>query len=562
MSEMSLTGAVEGEWRKIRESVLRRDSFTCVDCKMPCDQDEADIHHLLPRSAGGSDEPSNLITLCDGCHAAHHPKLAAGLARRAIERWAVRLALWLDRQGTVPEQSQNFGPALRLFGLDRFRDGQLPVVQAALTGRSLLVVSPTGFGKTLCFQLPAVLRRGVSVVVSPLKALMGEQVSSLLRRKIPSSYINSDLGPDEKRLRYRLLASNHLKLLYVAPERFFVQSTNEQQQLSALRPAFLVVDEAHCVDQWGRDFRPEYGRLKEVREALGSPPILAFTATAGQEMQKRILASLGVPDAQVFVRGVDRPNIALLRWSVSINERPWAIEQLCRVQMPAKGKVMIFVPTRKIGMALQKYLGEHGLETPFYHSQLDESWDREQLLKRFVGDSRPEVDRIICTSAFGMGLDVPNVRMVIHWQHPSSIEDYLQEFGRAGRDGKASVAVLLHDRNNAQRDIGLLQFMADRAVESAQLSPNAATVASSHKTVQIDRMARLTTSRGCFRESLVGYFTGPKRAGRRSFSTWLLELVFADRGVRQERVVCCDACQQRLISRQGPLAFVKKVLGA
>ena len=554
---MNLT---EGDWLKIRESILRRDKFKCVECGKPCNRGEADIHHLVPRSAGGSDEPSNLVTLCDGCHAAHHPKLAAGLARRAIERWAVKLALWLDREGAVPEQSLNFGPALRLFGLDRFRDGQLPVVQAALTGRSLLVVSPTGFGKTLCFQLPAVLRRGVSVVVSPLKALMGEQVSSLLRRKIPSSYINSDIDPDEKRLRYRLLTSNYLKLLYVAPERFFVQSTNEQQQLRSLRPAFLVVDEAHCVDQWGGDFRPEYGRLKEVREALGSPTILAFTATAGQEMQKRILASLGVPDAQVFVRGVDRPNIALLRLNASINERPGAIEQLCRVQMPVEGKVMIFVPTRKIGTALQKYLGEHGLETPFYHSQLGNPWDREQLLKRFVGDSRPEVDRIICTSAFGMGLDVPNVRIVIHWQHPSSVEDYLQEFGRAGRDGKASVAVLLYDRDNAQRDIGLLRFMANRAVETAQLPAAAGIAASSHKKAQIDRMASLTTSSGCFRGSLVSYFTGPKRVARRSFSTWLLELVFADRGVRQQQVICCDACQQRLIVRQGSLAFVKKVL--
>jgi ATP-dependent DNA helicase RecQ len=561
MSGMSLTGAVEGDWHRVRDNILRRDKFKCVECEQPCNRDEADIHHLLPRSAGGSDEPSNLVTLCDGCHAAHHPKLAAGLARRAIERWAARLARWLDRAGTVPEESQDFGPALRLFGLDRFRDGQLPVVQAALTGRSLLVVSPTGFGKTLCFQLPAVLRRGVSVVVSPLKALMAEQVSSLLRRKIPSSYINSDIDPDERRLRYQLLASNHFKLLYVAPERFFVQSPNEQQQLKSLRPALLVVDEAHCVDQWGRDFRPEYGRLKEVREALGSPPILAFTATAGQEMQKRILASLGVPDAEVFVRGVDRPNIALLRWSVSINLRPWAIEQLCRAQMPTKGKVMIFVPTRKIGMALQKYLGEHGLETPFYHSQLGKPWDREQLLKRFVGDSRPEVDRIICTSAFGMGLDVPNVRMVIHWQHPSSIEDYLQEFGRAGRDGKPSVAVLLYDRNNAQRDISLLRFMANRAVEAAQLPPAAARASSSHKIAQIDKMAGLTTSRGCFRESLISYFTGPKRVARRSFSTWLLELVFADRRARQESVICCDACQQPLIVGQGPLAFVKKVLG-
>ena len=140
---------------------------SCVECGTSCHRADADIHHLLPRSAGGSDEPSNLVTLCDGCHAAHHPSLAAGLARRAIERWAARLALWLDREGAISEQSQNFGPALRLFGLARFRDGQLPVVQAALTGRSLLVVSPTGFGKTLCFQLPATLRRGVSVVVSP-----------------------------------------------------------------------------------------------------------------------------------------------------------------------------------------------------------------------------------------------------------------------------------------------------------------------------------------------------------------------------------------------------------
>ena len=557
-----MTGAVEGDWRRTRESILRRDGFRCVECGKACNPDEADIHHLLPRSAGGSDEPSNLITLCDGCHAAHHPKLSAGLARRAIERWAARLALWLDRQGSVSEEAEHFGPALRLFDLDRFRDGQLPVVQAALSGRSLLVVSPTGFGKTLCFQLPAVLRRGVSVVVSPLKALMGEQVSSLLRRKIPSSFINSDIGSDEKRLRYRLLASNCFKLLYVAPERFFVQSAQEQEQLRSVRPAFLVIDEAHCVDQWGRDFRPEYGRLKEVREALGSPPILAFTATAGQEMQERILESLGIPDAEVFVRGVDRPNIALLRRSVPLDERPGAIAQLCRFRMPGRGKVMIFVPTRKIGEALQKHLSEQGLETPFYHSRFSNAWEREQLLKRFSGESRPELDRIICTSAFGMGLDIKNVRMVIHWQHPSSIEDYLQEFGRAGRDGKASVAVLLHDQSDSRRDIGLLRFMADRAVKGAQLSPPVASIALNHKLAQIEHMARLTETPGCFRGALVGYFTGPKRPVRESFSTWLLEFVFADRAVRQQKVACCDACQRLIIDQKGPTAFVNQVLGA
>src|SRR5215469_3749905 len=198
---------------------------------------ELDVHHLLPRSAGGPDEPSNLITLCDGCHAARHPKLAGRLARRAMEKWAVRLARWLDRRRAIPDASRGFGTALRILGLERFRDGQLPIVQAALCGQSVLVVCPTGFGKTLCFQLPAILRSGVSVVVSPLKALMGEQVSSLLRRKIPSSFINSDIGSDEKRLRYRLLATNSFKLLYVAPERFFVRNVLEQEQLLSVRPA-------------------------------------------------------------------------------------------------------------------------------------------------------------------------------------------------------------------------------------------------------------------------------------------------------------------------------------
>ena len=213
----------------------------------------------------------------------------------------------------------------------------------------MLVISPTGFGKTLCFQLPAVLRQGVSIVVSPLKALMAEQVSSLLRLKIPATFINSDLDRDEKGLRYSLLRRESFKLLYAAPERFFVQNASELAALRSIRPAFLVIDEAHCIDQWGRDFRPEYGRLRELREALGSPPVLAFTATAGAEMQQQILASLGVSDAQVFVRDVDRPNISLLRWNASPTERPQIIAQLCRLQLPSDGKVMIFVPTRKIG---------------------------------------------------------------------------------------------------------------------------------------------------------------------------------------------------------------------
>ena len=548
------------DWGTVREAVLKRDNYKCVECGTPSGATEADVHHLLPRSAGGTDEPSNLVTLCDGCHAAHHPKLAGRLARRVMEKWAVRLALWLDRHRSISDASSNFGAALRLFGLDRFRDGQLPVVEAALCGQSVLVVSPTGFGKTLCFQLPAVLRPGVSVVVSPLKALMGEQVSALLRRKIPSTFINSDLDSVEKQVRYQLLAHKSLKLLYAAPERFFVQNKRELQMLRSLRPSFLVIDEAHCIDQWGRDFRPEYSRLREVRQALGSPPVLAFTATAGEEMQKRILASLGVNDARVFVRGVDRPNISLLRWKVLPSQRLEVIAQLCRIPIPDGGKVMIFVPTRKIGETLQGYLRDQGLETPFYHSQLASAWEREQLIKRFVGESYPLVDRIICTSAFGMGLDVPNVRLIIHWQHPSSVEDYLQEFGRAGRDGKPSVAVLLHTRRGASNDIGLLDFMAKRASKSAQSDAFNRAAALAHKHQQIETMARLAGQEGCFRQTLIGYFAGSGKASRRSFSMWLLEWVFAEPAIRGKKVACCDACSRRMIKRRGELGYVQEVL--
>jgi ATP-dependent DNA helicase RecQ len=547
------------EWVTVRETVLKRDNYKCMECGTPCSATEADVHHLLPRSAGGSDEPSNLVTLCDGCHAAHHPKLAGQLARRMMEKWAVRLALWFDRHGAISDATRNFGSALRLFGLDRFRDGQLSVVEAALGGQSVLVVSPTGFGKTLCFQLPAVLRPGVSIVVSPLKALMGEQVSALLRRKIPSTYINSDLDNVEKQLRYQLLGNKSFKLLYAAPERFFVQNKRELEMLRSLRPSFLVIDEAHCVDQWGRDFRPEYGRLSEVRKALGSPPVLAFTATAGREMQKRILASLGVNDARVFVRGVDRPNISLLRWEVHPSQRPKIISELCRTQISDGGKVMIFVPTRKIGETLQVYLRDQGLETPFYHSQIASTWEREQLVKRFVGESHPLVNRIICTNAFGMGLDVPNVRLVIHWQHPSSVEDYLQEFGRAGRDEQPSVAVLLHSRD-ASNDIGLLKFMAARTSESAHLDASNQAAALAHKHQQIETIARLIGQEICFRQTLVSYFTGSRKASRRGLSTWLLEWVFGERAKRQKKVACCDACCHDIILRRGELGYVQSIL--
>ncbi|MBK5571391.1 RecQ family ATP-dependent DNA helicase [Ensifer sp. SSB1] len=532
-----------GNWEDTRRLVLARDGYKCVSCSVTVKSRDADVHHLLPRSMGGSDELSNLVTLCDGCHAAHHPNLAGGLARRAIERWALRLARWLDRDARALDAEMNLGSVLRLFGVSHFRGGQLPIVLAALAGKSILVVSPTGSGKSLCFQIPALLRRRVTIVVSPLKTLMSDQVSGLLRRKIPATFINSALSMEEKTIRYSLVEANALKFLYVAPERFFVRRKNEREALAESRPAFLVVDEAHCVDQWGRDFRPEYGRLAEVRSTLGSPPVLAFTATAGREMQKRILSSLGIEDAQVFVRGVDRPNIAMIRWAADRSARHHEIASLLRLPVFAGRKVMIFVPTARIGQELQTDLRNNGLEVPFYHSKLGTEWERQELLKRFQGESRPVVNHIICTNAFGMGLDVPDVRLVIHWQQPASVEDYLQEFGRAGRDGRQAVAVTFTEgARGAGRDVGLLRFMAEKTANGSGLEEQAARSMLRQRFSQIDDLAALLGSKKCFRAALMEYFEGQKVHLRQSFGMRILNWAFSKEAAPRPFKYCCDTC--------------------
>lgn len=547
------------DWNEVRQSVLARDHYACVSCGEKLNSADADIHHLLPRSMGGTDELANLITLCDGCHARHHPNLSGGLARRAMEKWAVRLARWLDRTGAVGDGAESLGPALRLFGLERFRHGQAAIVMAAITGKSILVISPTGSGKTLCFQLPALLRTGVTLVVSPLKTLMSDQVASLLGKKIPATFINSDLGVEEKTTRFKLVVHGAIKLLYLAPERFFVRSEEERQVLKNSRPAFLVVDEAHCVDQWGNDFRREYGRLNEVRQKLGAPPVLAFTATAGKEMQQRILASLGIPDATVFVRDVDRPNIALMRWECPSEMRAKTIASMLRAYGVRDRKAMVFVPSAKVGETLRTELQALGVDVPFYHSKLGTPWDRETLQKRFMGEIKPEVPHIICTNAFGMGLDIPDVRLVIHWQQPASAEDLLQEFGRAGRDGNPSVAVILHD-GKAGRDVGRQRFMAEKTIEAATTSGTDANRLLAGRYRRIEQVGSMLRDRACFRRTIQDYFGGETRERRVSISERIVEWVFGSRRRRVKTVVCCDACDREFIRQHGRLRYLERAL--
>jgi len=261
--------------------------------------------------------------------------------------------------------------------------------------------------------------------------------------------MNSDLSSEEKWGRLKLLAPGCFKFLYLASERFFGANGRELALLGALRPADHMVDEAHCVDQWGRDFRPEYERLGEIRKRLGDPPVLAFTATTGRRTQACILSSLGVIEAEVSVHGASRPNVSLRR-RVSLQARLGFVADLLSLAETVGVKAMVFIPTRKGGDALSAAPAAEGVTTPFYHGQLPAP-EKQDLLQRFGGHLEPKLSRIICTNVFGMGVDIPDVRLVIHWQHPASPEDYLQEFGHAGRDGRRSVAVLLTDEKRKAR---------------------------------------------------------------------------------------------------------------
>jgi ATP-dependent DNA helicase RecQ len=530
------------QWRAVRAVVLARDSHACRSCGETCSQGEADVHHLIPRAAGGVDDPANLITLCDGCHAAHHPNLQGTLARRTIERWGLKLARALDHRHELDGVDESLGAAMRLLGVAQLRTPQLEVILTALRGESLLFVSATGSGKSLCFQLPVLLTRGCAFVIAPLKALMSQQVSGLQMKKIPGTFINGDLGPEEKKIRYQLLRDGAVKFLYCTPERFDPGMVRraEVDEIIRARPSYLVIDEAHCIDRWGNDFRPNYGRLGAIREALGSPPVLAFTATAGREGQRRILESLGIPNARVIVTGADRPNIKLVRLAdVEDTARYLLIRRLLGV-MPT-GRAMLFVPTVNIGNQLQAGLRSLGLDIPFFHSRLGTANERDMLLGRFTGRVEPPVKVVICTNAFGMGLDVPDVRLVVHWQHPASVEDYLQEFGRAGRNGRTSVAVLFTGEN----DEGLLRFMAEKTAGMARADVTFMEAALQVKLDAIGEMRRIATSRGdCIRESIVEYF-GEQRTHRRgSIAVRIVEWLMS-RSVRARQTrSCCDRCDR------------------
>jgi ATP-dependent DNA helicase RecQ len=321
------------------------------------------------------------------------------------------------------------------FGLAGFRPGQAEVIEALLAGRSALAVFPTGSGKSLCYQLPALLLDGVTVVVSPLIALMKDQIDALAELGVPAARIDSSLSFAEVRDVSERLRRRELRLLYVAPERF----NNERfvAQLAGVEIALFAVDEAHCISEWGHNFRPDYLKLAQRARELGAARVLALTATATPAVVDDICAGFGIARADAIATGAYRPNLTLLMTPVAAGERDDLLVERMRSRPP--GSTIVYVTLQRTALRIAELLAAQGLPARPYHAGMKDE-DRTAVQEWWAGSGDGIV---VATIAFGMGIDKADVRYVYHYNLPKGLESYAQEIGRAGRDGEPSVCELL-----------------------------------------------------------------------------------------------------------------------
>ena len=371
-----------------------------------------------------------------------------------------------------------------VFGYDSFRGRQAEVIETLLRGEDAFVLMPTGGGKSLCYQIPALVRAGVGIVVSPLISLMKDQVDALNAAGVDAAYLNSSLSADRARAVMKELASGEIKLLYVAPERLMMPEFLET--LRQMKIALFAIDEAHCVSQWGHDFRPEYVQLGRVRQLFPGVPLVGLTATADEQTRKDVQSRLGLTEAKVFIAGFDRPNIQYLvepKTSNPFGQLKSFLEKVCDESS------IVYCLSRKRVESTAQRLKEEGFDAAAYHAGMG-SGDRSRVQERFLRD---DLKIVVATVAFGMGIDKPNVRAVAHFDMPKNLEGYYQETGRAGRDSLPSTALLLFGMSDvvfARKLIGEIENPQQRGIES-------------HK---LDAMVGFAEAVTCRRRVLLGYF--------------------------------------------------------
>ena len=397
------------------------------------------------------------------------------------------------------------------FGHRAFRPGQEQLVDAVLSGRDVLAVMPTGSGKSLGYQLPAVILPATTLVVSPLLSLIKDQVDELNRRGIPSGGLHSMLSIEKKRDVLAAARSGRLRLLYVAPERF--ASSQFAQLLREMSVARFVIDEAHCVSEWGHDFRPDYRRLKDAAarcrtiDGRKRPPIATFTATATPEVRDDVVTMLGLDSPQILVAGFDRPNIHLrVERCVDEDEKHVLLPRLV-----GKRRALVYAATRKSTEAAAETLKAAGIHAAAYHAGLKDEV-RTRVQDAFAAGSL----RVVCaTNAFGMGIDRPDVEAVVHFAIPGSVEAYYQEIGRGGRDGRPALATLLWD----YADVATREFLIDSprrdkivnsragaAGPAVQVDPAELARRKEIEHRKLRRMVAYADTEACLRGTILRYF--------------------------------------------------------
>jgi ATP-dependent DNA helicase RecQ len=370
------------------------------------------------------------------------------------------------------------------FGYDHFREHQEQIITETLEGRDTIVLMPTGGGKSLCYQIPAILFEGLTVVISPLIALMKDQVQSLVANGIPAAFLNSSLSAQQEQKVYDGIRQKFYKILYVAPERVF--SSGFIDFLGQLDVKLFAIDEAHCISTWGHSFRPDYKKLAALKSHFPKATLMALTATADRTVRQDIADILQLNSPQFFISSFDRPNLSL---AVLPGQKKW--EQLIQTLLKYRGESgIIYCSSRKSTEELAARIRKNGLNAACYHAGLDPEI-RSKTQDQFLQD---EIDIICATIAFGMGIDKPDIRYVIHYNMPGNLESLYQEIGRAGRDGAPAETILFYSFRDVQTHLGFIENVDDIKYQKIL-------------TAKLKRIQEYAEAQVCRRKILMSYFS-------------------------------------------------------